>query len=110
VKTLFGGEEPYHIHTKVILKEPRSGGSFAVHQDFGYWYQCGTLSPNVMMSCIFAVDNHDIDNGCLQVLARSHHLGRLDHGSSGDQVNPFRYLLYNYLVFDSKNFFSLSLG
>jgi serine/threonine-protein kinase len=32
-----------------------------------------------MLSVIVAVDDADVDNGCLHVLARSHLLGRLDH-------------------------------
>lgn len=90
VRALFANVEPYHIHTKVILKEPRSGGAFDVHQDFGYWHACGPLDPNVMMSCILAVDDADTENGCLHVLSKSHKLGRLEHGSSGEQAgaNP----------------------
>ena len=78
--------EPYHIHTKVILKEPRTGGSFSVHQDFGYWHLCGPLDPNAMMSVIVAVDAADVANGCVHVLARSHRLGRLEHGHAGEQA------------------------
>ena len=77
---------PYHIHTKVMLKEPRTGGAFNVHGDFGYWYQCGCLEPDLMMSVVFAVDQHDRENGCLHVLRGSHKLGRLEHGSSGEQA------------------------
>jgi ectoine hydroxylase-related dioxygenase (phytanoyl-CoA dioxygenase family) len=77
---------PYHIHTKCMLKEPRTGGAFNVHQDFGYWSQCGCLEPDLMMSVVFAVDEHDRENGCLHVLRGSHRLGRLDHGSSGEQA------------------------
>lgn len=79
-------DEPYHMHTKIILKEPRTGGAFSVHQDFGYWYECGTLDPNAMLSCIVAVDAADLANGCLQVLARSHRLGRISHGHAGEQA------------------------
>jgi len=90
VSDLFGGINPYHIHTKIILKEPKTGGAFDIHQDFGYWYDCGPLDPNVMMSVIIAVDDADIENGCLHVLKSSHKLGRIDHGSSGQQAgaNP----------------------
>lgn len=79
-------QEPYHIHTKAIMKEPKTGGSFAFHQDFGYWAKCGCLDPNLMMSIIVAVDEQDLENGCLSVLAGSHRLGRLDHGSAGEQA------------------------
>ena len=81
-----GGASPYHIHTKVVLKEPRTGGAFNCHQDFGYWYACGTLDPNSMMSVIVAVDAHDVENGCLHVLAGSQRLGRLEHGHAGEQA------------------------
>ena len=30
------GERAYHFHTKLMLKEPRTGGSWEWHQDFGY--------------------------------------------------------------------------
>ena len=78
--------QPYHIHTKVMLKEPRTGGAFNVHQDMGYWHQCGCLEPDLMMSVVFAVDAHARANGCLHVLRGSHRLGRLDHGASGEQA------------------------
>ena len=39
-----------------------------------------------MMSCILAIDAADEANGCLHVLRGSHLLGRLEHGSSGDQA------------------------
>ena len=81
-----GGESPYHIHTKIILKEPRTGALFQPHSDFGYWYQCGTLNPHSMMSVVVAVDAADAENGCLQVLAGSHALGRLEHGHAGEQA------------------------
>lgn len=84
--TLQAEETPYHIHTKVILKEPRTGGAFNVHQDFGYWYACGPLDPNAMMSVVVAVDAADAANGCMRVLARSHRLGRLEHGHAGEQA------------------------
>jgi hypothetical protein len=80
------GADVYHIHTKVVQKEPRTGGAFAVHQDFGYWHACGPLDPHAMLSVVVAVDAADAANGCLHVLARSHRLGRLEHGHAGEQA------------------------
>ena len=37
------GDEVYHYHSKMILKDPRIGGDWAWHQDYGYWYQNGLL-------------------------------------------------------------------
>ena len=30
-----------------MMKEPRTGGSFVWHQDYGYWYQNGCLLPEM---------------------------------------------------------------
>ena len=36
VLQLMGGDEIYHYHTKIMMKEPKIGGSFEWHQDYGY--------------------------------------------------------------------------
>jgi ectoine hydroxylase-related dioxygenase (phytanoyl-CoA dioxygenase family) len=84
MEALLGGEV-YHYHHKMILKEPHVGGAWEWHQDYGYWYNNGCLFP-LLASCMIAVDRAGRDNGCLEVLERSHHLGRLDHGKVGDQT------------------------
>lgn len=79
------GDEVYHYHHKMMLKEPRVGGAWEWHQDYGYWYNNGCLYPD-MGSCLIAVDRATRLNGCLQVLRGSHKIGRVDHGKTGDQV------------------------
>lgn len=79
------GDEVYHYHHKMILKEARVGGAWAWHQDYGYWYNNGCLWPD-MASCLIAVDKATRENGCLQVVRGSHLLGRIDHGKVGDQT------------------------
>lgn len=85
------GDEVYHYHHKLILKEPRVGGAWAWHQDYGYWYHNGCLAPE-LASCLIAVDRATRQNGCLQVVRGSHRLGRIEHGTVGDQTgaNPER--------------------
>lgn len=83
--SLFLGDEVYHYHHKMMLKEPRVGGAWEWHQDYGYWYNYGCLFPD-MGSCLIAVDRATRENGCLQVLKGSHHLGRVDHVKTGDQT------------------------
>jgi ectoine hydroxylase-related dioxygenase (phytanoyl-CoA dioxygenase family) len=83
--TLLGGQEVYHWHSKMMLKEPRVGGAWEWHQDYGYWYNGGCLLPD-LISCMIAVDRADQENGCLQVLRGSHRMGRIDHGSVGGQT------------------------
>ncbi len=79
------GGEVYHYHTKMMLKEPRVGGAWEWHQDYGYWYHNGCLYP-LLASCLIAVDKATRENGCLQVLKGSHLMGRVEHGKSGDQT------------------------
>jgi ectoine hydroxylase len=77
--------EVYHYHSKMIMKEPRVGGAWAWHQDYGYWYQNGVLFP-LLTSVSIAVDRATKENGCLQVLKGSHLAGRVEHVLTGDQA------------------------
>lgn len=80
------GEEVYHYHSKLTAKEPRDGGAWEWHQDYGYWYNNGCLFPQ-MASAMTALDHCTRENGCLQVLTGSHHMGRINHGIlDGEQV------------------------
>jgi len=79
------GDECYHYHSKVMMKEPKVGGAWEWHQDYGYWYGNGNPSPN-MCSAMVAVNPNTLENGCLQVLKGSHHMGRVDHGTVGGQA------------------------
>ncbi len=79
------GEEISFFHGKVMLKESKTGGSWEWHQDYGYWYDQGYAFPR-MMSAFVALDPATRENGCLQVLRGSQHLGRLTHGQVGDQT------------------------
>lgn len=82
---MFLGDEVYHYHHKMMLKQPKTGGAWEWHQDYGYWYNNGCLFPD-MASCLIAVDTASPENGCLQVLKGSHRLGRIDHGKTGGQI------------------------
>ena len=77
--------EVYHYHSKMIMKDAHVGGAWAWHQDYGYWYHNGVLFP-LMSSVMIAVDAATRENGCLQVLKGSHHMGRIDHVLVGEQA------------------------
>lgn len=77
--------EVYHYHSKMIMKDAKVGGAWTWHQDYGYWYQNGVLFP-WLSSASIAVDPATRENGCLQVLKGSHHMGRVDHILTGDQA------------------------
>lgn len=81
---LLGGEV-YHYHSKMIMKDPKVGGAWAWHQDYGYWYQNGVLFP-WLTSASIAVDPATRENGCMQVVRGSHLLGRIEHVLTGDQA------------------------
>ncbi|KAK4325735.1 hypothetical protein Pmani_003678 [Petrolisthes manimaculis] len=81
---MMGGEEIYHYHTKLIMKEAHTGGTFVWHQDYGYWYNNGCMAPE-MISVFIPMDDADCENGCLQVLPGSHKFGRIDHLKIGEQ-------------------------
>ncbi len=79
------GDEVYHYHSKLSAKEPKVGGAWEWHQDYGYWYLNGCLFPD-MLSVFIAVDPCTRENGCMQVLRGSHNMGRIDHGFVGEQT------------------------
>jgi len=79
------GDKAALYHTKFMQKEPRVGGAWEWHQDYGYWYDNGFLLPE-MLSVMVAVTRATKENGCLQVLKGSHKIGRINHASTGEQV------------------------
>lgn len=79
------GEEVYHYHSKMIMKDAKVGGAWAWHQDYGYWYQNGVLTPD-LCSVSIAVDAATKENGCMQVLKATHKMGRVDHILTGEQA------------------------
>jgi ectoine hydroxylase len=83
------GGEVYHYHSKMIMKDAKIGGAWAWHQDYGYWYQNGVLFP-WLTSASIAVDRATRENGCLQVIKGSHHLGRIEHVLTGEQAGADR--------------------
>jgi hypothetical protein len=87
VNQLMEGDSPVcHFHSKLMQKEPRVGGAWEWHQDYGYWYKNEFLFPGQMMSVMVAITEANKENGCLQVIKGSHHMGRIEHGFAGEQV------------------------
>jgi len=89
MENLLGGEV-YHYHSKLIQKNPGTGGAWAWHQDYGYWYNNGLLFPDQVASVMIAVDPATRENGCLQVIEASHKMGRVNHTLSGEQAGADR--------------------
>ncbi len=86
VASLLGNKgEVCHFHSKVMQKEPRVGGAWEWHQDYGYWYKNGFLYPEAMISVMVALTGATQENGCLQVLKGSHKMQRFEHSFAGEQ-------------------------
>lgn len=83
---LDGDTEVCHFHSKLMQKEPKVGGAWEWHQDYGYWYKNEFLLPDQMMSVMIAITKANKENGCLQVIRGSHKMGRIEHGFAGEQV------------------------
>lgn len=67
-------------HSKLCTKPPLSGcGAFPWHQDFSF-------NPHTnadLVTVILALDDADVDNGCITFLEGSHGLGPLNHSVDG---------------------------
>ena len=92
IATALLGEEIYHWHSKLTIKQPFSAGRVEWHQDYGAWYYEGCLEPSLLTVGI-AIEPTTKQNGCLQVVRGSHKLGRVDHEyveNAQHRVDPHR--------------------
>jgi len=98
VADLLGHETPVcHFHSKLMQKEPKVGGAWEWHQDYGYWYKNQFMFPDQLISVMVALTPANKENGCLQVIKGSHKLGRVNHGFSGEQVGADSTMVNNAL-------------
>ena len=86
-----------HFHSKLMQKEPRVGGAWEWHQDYGYWYKNQFMFPDQMISVMIALTPANKENGCLQVIKGSHKIGRVNHGFAGEQVGADMVMVNNAL-------------
>jgi len=84
MQAFLGGPVSF-FHAKLMNKEPRVGGKWEWHQDYGYWYEDG-FPRSDMGSCFVALDKCTEENGALKVIPESHTYGRLEHGVTGQQA------------------------
>lgn len=98
VAQLLGNTSPVcHFHSKLMQKEPKVGGAWEWHQDYGYWYKNQFMFPDQLISVMVALTPANIENGCLQVIRGSHKLGRVNHGFSGEQMGADMVMVSNAL-------------
>lgn len=98
VAQLLDNDSPVcHFHSKLMQKEPKVGGAWEWHQDYGYWYKNQFMFPDQLISVMVALTAANKENGCLQVIRGSHKLGRINHGFSGEQVGADMVMVDNAL-------------
>jgi len=98
VAQLLEGDSPVcHFHSKLMQKEPKVGGAWEWHQDYGYWYKNQFMFPGQLISVMVALTPANKQNGCLQVIKGTHKLGRLNHGFAGEQVGADMVMVNNAL-------------
>jgi ectoine hydroxylase-related dioxygenase (phytanoyl-CoA dioxygenase family) len=98
VEQLLGKDAPVcHFHSKLMQKEPKVGGAWEWHQDYGYWYKNQFMFPDELISVMIALTEANKENGCLQVIKGSHKLGRVNHGFAGEQVGADMVMVENAL-------------
>ncbi|MHC0442541.1 phytanoyl-CoA dioxygenase family protein [Flavobacterium sp. 3-210] len=98
VSQILGNNAPVcHYHSKLMQKEPKVGGAWEWHQDYGYWYKNQFMFPDQMMSVLIALTPANKENGCLQVISESHKMGRINHGFAGEQVGADMQMVDNAL-------------
>jgi hypothetical protein len=67
-----------------VAKPPEARTELPWHQDNGYT----PLDPEAYLTCWLALDDADLDNGCLQVIPGSHTRGTLPHHDDHEK-NPY---------------------
>ena len=98
IAPLLDNEAPVcHFHSKLMQKEPRVGGAWEWHQDYGYWYKNQFMFPDQLISVMVALTEANKQNGCLQIIKGSHKLGRVNHGFAGEQVGADMTMVDNAL-------------
>ena len=79
-------DEPYHYHSKMVMKDAQVGGAWAWHQDYGYWYSNGVLTPNLVSAFIAVDPATPRKTGACKLIRGSHHCGRVHHQLTGQQA------------------------
>ena len=79
-----------------FCKMPGDGKAVAWHQDASYW----PLSPSNTVTVWLAIDDADIDNGCMRFIAGSHWKGHLTYRPS----SPEEHNVLNQTVEDAASY------
>jgi ectoine hydroxylase-related dioxygenase (phytanoyl-CoA dioxygenase family) len=73
-------------HDQIQYKPPRVGGPTSWHQDHPYW---PIIQPADLVSAWVALDDATVENGCMQMVPRSHLWGAHKGGTIGTDPETF---------------------
>jgi hypothetical protein len=79
-----------------FCKMPGDGKAVAWHQDASYW----PLSPSRAVTVWLAIDDAEVENGCMRFLAGSHHHGHLTFRPS----DPAEHNVLNQTIEDAERY------
>jgi phytanoyl-CoA hydroxylase len=74
-------------HDQVQFKPPRVGGPTSWHQDHPYW---PVIQPADLVSAWVALEDADVENGCMWMVPGSHRWGPHKGGTIGTNPDDFR--------------------
>ncbi|WP_459554571.1 phytanoyl-CoA dioxygenase family protein [Lacunimicrobium album] len=80
VKDLLG-ENVVGWGSHFFCKMPNDGMTVAWHQDSSYW----PLTPTKAVTVWLAIDDADVENGCMRFLSGSHHYGHVTYKESNPE-------------------------
>lgn len=69
--------------THFFCKMPGDGKAVSWHQDASYW----PLTPSKTVTAWLAIDDSDLENGCMQVIPGTHRMGHLEFRPSAPEEN-----------------------
>ena len=75
------GEDVVAWGSHFFCKMPGDGRAVAWHQDASYW----PLTPSHAVTVWLAIDDADLDNGCMKFIGGSHHSGHLTYRKSSPE-------------------------
>jgi ectoine hydroxylase-related dioxygenase (phytanoyl-CoA dioxygenase family) len=82
-KAIVGDDDLALFTEKLNVKRARDGGSIILHQDFPYWEGVTPIAARVATAMIF-LDDATIENGCLEVAAGTHKVGKWPQRADAD--------------------------
>ena len=83
VVQLTGARELRVWHDQIQYKPPRTGGTTHWHQDAPAW---PVITPDVQVTAWVALDDVDLDNGCMWMVPGSHRWGEVSLPDPGEEL------------------------